>query len=238
MNTHSCILCGYNSQEKLTFIWSKYYLHNIHIWIWIIAVNHPKTSFRIYHDLLVFNIHNNMFLLVSHYPHFITSCIHALENHVQSIVLYGLSLRTILTTKIFSTFAWDGVALVLLEFVESNEGSRGWNIKAKNIFNNLIFWNKGGRRWKVSFSYKRDRKLPHHLSRPQEPRTNLAEMVRVKMQPSKHKNFQIYYFRLRKILLGLPNMPSQYNCEVNVIFCDSQTRHVFLDDAACMGIFE
>ncbi len=32
-----------------------------------------------------------MFLLVSHYPDFlITSCIHAFENYVQSIVLYGL----------------------------------------------------------------------------------------------------------------------------------------------------
>ncbi len=34
-----------------------------------------------------------MFLLVSHYPDFhTTSCIHAFENYVQSIVLYGLSL--------------------------------------------------------------------------------------------------------------------------------------------------
>ncbi len=33
-----------------------------------------------------------MFLLVSHYPDFlITCCIHAFENHVQHIVLYGLS---------------------------------------------------------------------------------------------------------------------------------------------------
>ncbi len=32
-----------------------------------------------------------MFLLVSHYPDFLnTSCIHASENYVQSIVLYGL----------------------------------------------------------------------------------------------------------------------------------------------------
>ncbi len=39
-----------------------------------------------------YNIHNNMFLLVSHYTDFlITSCIHAFENYVQSIVLYGLS---------------------------------------------------------------------------------------------------------------------------------------------------
>ncbi len=33
-----------------------------------------------------------MFLLIFHYPHFlITSCIHAFENYVQSVVLYGLS---------------------------------------------------------------------------------------------------------------------------------------------------
>ncbi len=38
-----------------------------------------------------YNIHHNMFFLVSHHPDFlITSCIHAFENYVQSIVLYSL----------------------------------------------------------------------------------------------------------------------------------------------------
>ncbi len=37
---------------------------------------------------------HRMFLLVSYYPYFlITSCIYAFENYVQSIVLYGLSMR-------------------------------------------------------------------------------------------------------------------------------------------------
>ncbi len=41
-----------------------------------------------------YNIHNNTFLLVSHYPDFlITSYIHVFEKYVQSIVLYGLSME-------------------------------------------------------------------------------------------------------------------------------------------------
>ncbi len=41
-----------------------------------------------------YNKHNYMFLLVSHYPDFlITSSIHAFENYVQSIVLYGLRVK-------------------------------------------------------------------------------------------------------------------------------------------------
>ncbi len=43
----------------------------------------------------MYNVHN-MFLLVSRYPDFlITSCIHAFENYVQSIILYGISYRHI-----------------------------------------------------------------------------------------------------------------------------------------------
>ncbi len=98
MNTHSCILCEYNSQEKLTFVTWVIYIILI-LWIWIIAVNHPKTSkfnkafeFSMISSYYSYNIHYNMFLLVSHYPVFlITSCTHAFENYVQSIVLYGLS---------------------------------------------------------------------------------------------------------------------------------------------------
>ncbi len=37
-----------------------------------------------------YNIHNNMFLIVSQSDFLITSCIHAFENYVRSIVLYGL----------------------------------------------------------------------------------------------------------------------------------------------------
>ncbi len=39
----------------------------------------------------------NMFLLVSHYPDFlITYCIHAFDDYVQSMVLYGLSQSSLL----------------------------------------------------------------------------------------------------------------------------------------------
>ncbi len=107
MNTHSYILCGYNSQKKLTFA---SYLHNTRIWIWIIAVNHPKASkfnkafkFSVISLYYSYNIHNNIFWLVSHYPDFlITSCIHAFENYVQSIVLYGLNVT--ITWSIYPLF--------------------------------------------------------------------------------------------------------------------------------------
>ncbi len=85
----ACVIFGEIDFPKVS------YLYNIHIWIWIIAVNHPKTSkFNIAFEFSMiswyysYNIHNNMRLLVSHYPDFlITSCIHT-ENYVQSIVLY------------------------------------------------------------------------------------------------------------------------------------------------------
>ncbi len=89
----------------LYFVWVQFsgeidfrkvsYLHNTSIWIWIIAVNHPKTSkFNKAFEFSVISSYysyNNMFLLVSHYPFFlITSCIHTFEKCVQSIVLYDL----------------------------------------------------------------------------------------------------------------------------------------------------
>ncbi len=80
------------------------YSHNTRIWIWIVAVNHPKIStfnkafeFSKISSYYSYNIHIIMFLLVSHYPHFlITSCIHLFENYVQSIVLYGLQALVVL----------------------------------------------------------------------------------------------------------------------------------------------
>ncbi len=75
------------------------YLHNTLIWFWIIAVNHTKTSkfnktfeFLMISSYYSYNIHNNMFSLVSHYPDFlVTSCVHVFENYIQSVVLFGLS---------------------------------------------------------------------------------------------------------------------------------------------------
>ncbi len=72
------------------------YLRNTRIWI--IAVNYSKTSkfnkvfeFSTISPYYSYNVYNNMFLLVSHYPDFlITSCICAFENHVQPITLYIL----------------------------------------------------------------------------------------------------------------------------------------------------
>ncbi len=89
MNTQSCILCGYNFQEKLTFI--RLVIYVIFVFKFGFAVNHPKTSkfnkafeFSIISSYYSYNVHNNMFLLVSHYPDFlITSYIHAFENYVQ-----------------------------------------------------------------------------------------------------------------------------------------------------------
>ncbi len=101
------------------------YLHNIHIWIWIIAVNHLKTSkfnetfeFPMISWYYSYNIHNNMLLLVSYYPDFlITSCIFAFENNDQSIVLYGL--RAYLIYR--ATSSIDLLSLFLTHVI------RGWS---------------------------------------------------------------------------------------------------------------
>ncbi len=87
MNTHSCILCGYSFQEELTFIREVIYIIPVFEFEFLIAVNHHKTSkfnkdfeFSMISWYYSYNIHNNMPLLVSHYPDFlITSCVHAFE---------------------------------------------------------------------------------------------------------------------------------------------------------------
>ncbi len=81
-----------NKISKCAVIKSKKYML-----IDINLITDPKTlkfnetfEFSMISSRYSYNIHNIMFLLVSHYPDFlITYCIHAFENYIQSIVLYG-----------------------------------------------------------------------------------------------------------------------------------------------------
>ncbi len=101
-------------------------------------MNHPKTSkfnkafeFSVISSYYSYNIHKNMFLLISHYPDFlITSCIHVFENYVQSIVFYGLRVYAAAIVRM-------GKLLWLVLFFKKRTNERKGDRKFKKNFSKI-----------------------------------------------------------------------------------------------------